>query len=147
VPAHDTRFTEFWRIFGTSQWKSTAFHPQTDGQTERTSRTLEDMLRHYVGPSHHDWDNHLAAAEFAINNSYQESIKTTPFCLNIAEDSTTPMNGCKESKVPAAWKLPTRCGMTLSRQGKRCRTPRIDKSSMRTRNGTPHTSRSVIRSC
>ncbi len=110
VSDRDPRFTgkfmtEFWRILGTSQRKSTAFHPQTDGQTERTNRTLEDMVRHYVGPSHKDWDNHLAAAEFAINNSYQESIKTTPFRLNIAEDPTTPMNVCKESKVPAAWKL------------------------------------------
>jgi len=58
-----------------------------------------------VAPHHTDWDDHLAAAEFAINNSYQESIKTTPFRLNISEDPSTPMNVGKESKVPAAYKL------------------------------------------
>lgn len=110
ISDRDPRFTgkfmtEFLRILGTTQGKSTAFHPQTDGQTERTNRTLEDMLRHYVDASHQDWDTHLAAAEFAINNSYQESIKTTPFRLNIFRDPSTPLTINRDSKVPAAQKL------------------------------------------
>ncbi len=68
ISDRDPRFTgkfmtEFLRILGTTQGKSTAFHPQTDGQTERANRTLEDRLRHYVDASHKDWDTHLAAAE------------------------------------------------------------------------------------
>ena len=50
---------------------STAFHPQTDGQTERVNRSLEDMLRHYVNPMLNDWDDHLDAVEFAVNNAWQ----------------------------------------------------------------------------
>jgi hypothetical protein len=44
---------------------STAFHPQTDGQTERVNRVLEDMLRHYVSSVQDDWDELLDCAEFA----------------------------------------------------------------------------------
>jgi hypothetical protein len=58
---------------------STAFHPQTDGQTERMNRVVEDMIRHYVGPYHDDWDHYLPMVEFAINNAWQRSIENTPF--------------------------------------------------------------------
>ena len=87
---------------------SSSYHPQSDGQTERTNRVLEDMLRHYVGPFHDDWDRHLALAEFAINNSYQESIKNTPFRLNYGRDPKTPLAWTlrsPSSKVPAAEQL------------------------------------------
>jgi hypothetical protein len=69
------------------------------------NRTLEDMLRHYVSPTHTDWDEHLDTAEFAINNGYQESIKTTPFHLNYGVHPKTPMNIDKDDeqmKCPAA---------------------------------------------
>ena len=58
---------------------STAYHPQTDGQTERTNRTLEQFLRQYVSSAQDDWDDYLASAEYAVNNQYQESIKTNSF--------------------------------------------------------------------
>ena len=107
VSDRDPRFkgkfmTEFLRLIGTKQNTSTAFHPQTDGQTERMNRTLEDMLRHYVSSRHDDWDKHLAMAQFAINNAYQESIKTTPFRLNIGKDPKVPTTTGQESKVPNA---------------------------------------------
>ena len=51
---------------------STAFHPQTDGQTERTNRILEDYLRHYISPQQDDWDEWLYLAEFSVNNAWQE---------------------------------------------------------------------------
>ena len=61
VMDRDPRFTNhFWRnlcaIYGTKLALSTAFHPQTDGQTERMNRLLEDVLRHYVSPDQTDWD-------------------------------------------------------------------------------------------
>ena len=65
---------------------STAFHPQTDGQSERTNRTLEDMLRAYTASHQLDWDQNLSAAEFAINNFEQASTKQTPFFLNWHKD-------------------------------------------------------------
>ena len=50
---------------------STAFHPETDGQSERANRTIEEMLRHYVHPLHDDWDRYLPVLKFAHNNSVQ----------------------------------------------------------------------------
>jgi len=58
------------------KWKlSTAYHPQTDGQTERTNRTIEDMLRLFVSPATDDWDQYLPEIQFAINNAWQESVR------------------------------------------------------------------------
>ncbi len=70
------------RSVGTKQSSSTAYHPQTDGQTERVSRVLEDMLRNYVAASQDDWDDKLPAVEFAINNAEHGTTKMSPFMLN-----------------------------------------------------------------
>ena len=69
---------------------STAYHPQTDGQTERVNRTLEDMLRHWCSPDQDDWDQYLKLAEFAYNNAYHESIGDTPFMLAFGQHPYTP---------------------------------------------------------
>jgi hypothetical protein len=58
---------------------STAYHPQTDGQSERTIQTLEDMLRACVIDFGKAWDTHLPLIEFSYNNSYHTSIKAAPF--------------------------------------------------------------------
>ncbi|WMV31122.1 hypothetical protein MTR67_024507 [Solanum verrucosum] len=58
---------------------STAFHPQTDGQAERTIQTLEDMLRACVIDFKGNWDDHLPLIEFAYNNSYHSNIQMTPY--------------------------------------------------------------------
>ncbi|GJW81772.1 putative reverse transcriptase domain-containing protein [Tanacetum coccineum] len=58
---------------------STAYHPQTDGQSERTIQTLEDMLRACVMDFGKGWDRHLPLVEFSYNNSYHTSIKVAPF--------------------------------------------------------------------
>jgi hypothetical protein len=97
ISDRDTKFTsEFWEqlhaILGTKLKFSTAFHPQTDGQTERMNRVLEDMLRHYIDPSQTDWDQHLSIAEFAINNAYHEGMKATPFWLNNFKHPRTPLS-------------------------------------------------------
>lgn len=108
ISDRDTRFTSrFWaalcHILGTRQAMSTAFHPQTDGQTERVNRILEDMLRHYVSPTQDDWDMYLSLVEFAYNNAWQESIRTTPFMLNYGQHPLTPLNrGISRCHVPAA---------------------------------------------
>ena len=81
---------ELFKHLQTHSLRSTAYHPQTDGQTERINRILEDMLRHYVSPTQHDWDVRVHAAEFAYNNSYQESVRTTPFRLVYGEDPIEP---------------------------------------------------------
>ncbi|GKC45858.1 reverse transcriptase domain-containing protein, partial [Tanacetum coccineum] len=64
---------------GTSLDMSTAYHPQTDGQSERTIQTLEDMLRTCVIDFGNGWVKHLPLVEFSYNNSYHASIKAAPF--------------------------------------------------------------------
>src|SRR4051812_39814489 len=80
----DPRFTSgFWRslqrAMGTELHFSTAYHPQTDGQSERTIQLLEDMLRSCVLDFGGSWEDHLDLVEFAYNNSYQASIGMAPF--------------------------------------------------------------------
>ena len=58
---------------------SIAFHPQTDGQSERTIQILEDMLRACVLDLKGSWEKHLPLVEFAYNNSYQASIQMAPY--------------------------------------------------------------------
>ncbi|GJY07215.1 putative reverse transcriptase domain-containing protein [Tanacetum coccineum] len=80
----DSHFTlGFWRslqeALGTNLDMSTAYHPQTDGQSERTIQTLEDMLRACVIDFGSSWDRHLPLVEFSYNNSYHTSIKAAPY--------------------------------------------------------------------
>lgn len=87
VSDRDTRFTsEFWREFckraGVQQRLSTAFHPQTDGQSERMIRVVEEVLRHFVNEQHNDWDTLLPLVCFAINNAKSAATGETPFYLN-----------------------------------------------------------------
>jgi hypothetical protein len=97
ISDRDPRFTShFWtalcKRLGTNLRMSTAHHAQTDGQTERANRTVEDMLRAYVAPYQEDWDEHMVAVEFAYNNSQQTSTKFSPFYLNYGRHPHTPMS-------------------------------------------------------
>ena len=86
----------FWEHFhaahGTQLIRSSAYHPQTDGQTERINQILEDMLRACVLTYNQKWDGCLPLAEFAYNNSYQESIKIAPFEALYGRRCRTPLN-------------------------------------------------------
>ena len=64
---------------GTELQMSSAYHPQMDGQSERTIQILEDMLRAYCMDWGGSWEQYLALAEFAYNNSFQASIGMPPF--------------------------------------------------------------------
>nr|GFA75800.1 putative reverse transcriptase domain-containing protein [Tanacetum cinerariifolium] len=75
--------SNFWRslqnALGTRLDMSTAYHPETDGQSERTIQTLEDMLRACAIDFGKGWVNHLPLVEFSYNNSYHVTIKAAPF--------------------------------------------------------------------
>ena len=86
---------------GTKLKMSTSFHPQTDGQTERVNRMIQEYLRHYVSAEQDDWDELLPLAEFALNDSYQESIGTTPFYLT--DIRTTPQHACYTNLNKGSW--------------------------------------------
>jgi hypothetical protein len=108
VSDRDPRFTsKFWealfKIWGTQLTMSTAYHPQTDGQTERANRTLEDMLRHYIDTTtQDDWDDHLPALEFAYNNSQQASTGHTPFVLAYGQRPRLPLEDALKSLTNCA---------------------------------------------
>jgi hypothetical protein len=78
---------------------SSAYHPQTDGQTERTNQFLEDMLRACALKNSGSWDKSLPYAEFAYNNSYQSSIKMAPLRLCMEESAEHRCFGTKLEKV------------------------------------------------
>jgi hypothetical protein len=70
---------------------SSAYHPQTDGQTERTNQILEDMLRACALQDQSGWDKRLPYAEFSYNNIYQASLKMSPFQALYARSCRTPL--------------------------------------------------------
>jgi hypothetical protein len=97
VSDRDPRFTShFWkelqRLLGTKLAMSTAFHPRTDGQTERANRVIEEVLRHYVANCQDDWDDLLAGVELAINTSKKRSTGMTPFMLSHGREAILPFN-------------------------------------------------------
>ncbi|KAI3695720.1 hypothetical protein L1987_78720 [Smallanthus sonchifolius] len=84
ISDRDSRFTfRFWqtlqRALGTRLDMSRAYHPQTDGQSERAIQTMEDMLRACVIDFGGNWDTHLPLIEFSYNNSYHTSLRCAPF--------------------------------------------------------------------
>ncbi|GJT37536.1 putative reverse transcriptase domain-containing protein [Tanacetum coccineum] len=84
ISDRDSHFTSrFWQsmqsALGTQLDMSTAYHPETDGQSKRTIQTLEDMLRACVIDFGKGWERHLPLVEFSYNNSYHASIKAAPF--------------------------------------------------------------------
>nr|BAL46523.1 hypothetical protein [Gentiana scabra x Gentiana triflora] len=96
VSDRDSRFiSHFWKglqkAFETKTDLSTAFHPQTDGQSERTIQTLEDMLRACVLEVGGSWDDFLSVAEFAYNNSYHASLGMPPFEALYGRKCRTPL--------------------------------------------------------
>nr|GEV88955.1 hypothetical protein [Tanacetum cinerariifolium] len=75
----DTIWKSFNKALGTRLDMSTTYHLETNGQSERTIQTLEDMLRAYVLDFGKGWDKHLPLVEFSNNKSYHTSIKAAPF--------------------------------------------------------------------
>jgi hypothetical protein len=96
VSDRDTRFTSrFWKKFheamGTRLNISTAYHPQTDGQSERTIQTLENMLCACVIDFGGSWDDHLPLIEVSYNNSYHASIGMPPYEALYGRRCRTPV--------------------------------------------------------
>jgi hypothetical protein len=118
ITDRDPRFTgkffaEICRLLGVKQCLSTAYHPQSDGHTERMNRVLEDMLRHYVNPRGTDWDEFLPAVEFAVNSAWQESVRAAPFFLNYGRHPRGPAGPRVQSDVPQARDMRVRLQQAL----------------------------------
>ncbi|WRX11507.1 Integrase zinc-binding domain - like 8 [Theobroma cacao] len=92
VSDRDLRFwPKFQEALETKLKFSTAFHPQTDGQSERIIQTMEDMLRACVMDFLRSWDRHLPLMEFAYNNSFQSSIGMAPYEALYRRKCCTPL--------------------------------------------------------
>eukprot|EP00253_Pinus_taeda_P007492 PITA_07492 len=105
ISDHDVKFTSaFWRTLvegsGTQLNVSTAYHPQTDGQTERVNQVVEDMLRSYVMHQPARWEEYLHRVEFAYNNGYYASLQMSPFEVLYGRKCRTPSSwGGLEDKL------------------------------------------------
>jgi transposase InsO family protein len=91
-----SQFTSsFWKSFHENMDAklkySSSYHPQTDGQTERTNQVMEDMLRACALQHGSSWDKSLPYAEFSYNNSYQASLKMSPFEALYGRKCRTPL--------------------------------------------------------
>ncbi|TYH01630.1 hypothetical protein ES288_A09G074600v1 [Gossypium darwinii] len=96
ISNRDPRFTSrFWKklqeALGMKLNFSTAFHPQTDGQSKRVIQILEDMLRCCVLEFEGSWEKYLPLVEFAYNNSHQSSIKMAPYEALYGRKCRTPL--------------------------------------------------------
>ena len=92
-----TQFTSyFWQqlheALGTHLKFSSAYHPQIDGQTKRSNQILKDMLRACALQDQFGWDKRLPYAEFSYNNSYQASLKMSPFEALYGRNCRTPLH-------------------------------------------------------
>lgn len=97
VSDRDPKFaSNFWKGlfkgFGTNLNMSTAYHPQTDGQTERVNQVIEDMLRMYVMDQPSKWEDYLHLVEFAYNNGHHASLKMSPFEALYGIKCNTPIS-------------------------------------------------------
>ncbi|KAE8260696.1 hypothetical protein A4X09_0g7746 [Tilletia walkeri] len=95
VSDRDPRFkSSFWqslmKLLGVKLNISSAYHAQTDGQTERTNRTLEHILRPYCSYQKDNWDELLPMAEFAVNNAPSATTGVSPFQANYGRHPRTP---------------------------------------------------------
>jgi transposase InsO family protein len=97
VSDRGTQFVaRFWEqlheSLGTKLIRSSSYHPQIDGQTERVNQIVEDMLRASIMHFDKSWDKCLSLAEFSYNNSYQASLKMAPFEALYGRRCRTPLN-------------------------------------------------------
>ncbi len=100
----DSKFTsKFWKAFvdmlGIKLKMSTAFHPETDGQTERANRIIQDCLRHYVNFEQNNWDELLSPIEYVLNSCKQLSTNYTPFELDYGRKIRYPTDLLLETQL------------------------------------------------
>lgn len=81
-----------WRNLGTNLKFSSSYHPQTDGQSEVTNRSLGNLLRSYVGKNIRQWDLILAQVEFAYNRSVSQTTGHSPFEIVYGQNPISPLD-------------------------------------------------------
>jgi len=99
---------ELNRMLGIESKMSTAFYPQTDGQTERVNQELEQYLRMFIDHRQEQWPEWLGTAEFAYNNKAYSSTRMSPFKANYGQDLRMGFKGKKKGKYERAEKFVTK---------------------------------------
>jgi len=99
---------ELNRILGIESKLSTAFYPQTDGQTERVNQELEQYLRMFINHRQEQWPDWLGTAEFAYNNKMHSSTKVSPFKANYGQDPRMGFEIRRKGKYEGAEKFVTK---------------------------------------
>lgn len=89
---NNTLTNELWRHLGVRQALSSAFHPQTDGQTERANQSVEELLRHYTRAEQDKWDDYLFLVEFALNSHVNKATGFSPFQLVMGYNPASPFD-------------------------------------------------------
>ena len=97
ISDRDPKFTSrFWRALwkklGTELKMSTAFRPQTDGQTERVNLVLQEYLRNYVNADQTDWADYISMAEFSYNNTKRSGTGFSPFKVVSGTEPLSPID-------------------------------------------------------
>lgn len=101
-------FSSLMKLVGSKMTPSTAYHPKTDGLTERTNQTLESYLRAYCSYQQDDWVDYLPLAEFAFNNAINSSTQVSPFYANLGYHPNFDFALSEPSSNPAASELAER---------------------------------------
>ena len=96
---------ELNNLLGIQTKLSTAYHPQTDGQTERINQELEQYLRVFIDHRQEQWLDWLEMAEFTYNNKIHVATKTSPFKANYGQDPRMGFEGRRKGKYEAAGKF------------------------------------------
>ena len=96
---------ELNNLLGIQTKLSTAYHPQTDGQTESVNQELEQYLRVFIDHRQEQWPDWLGTAEFAYNNKIHTATKTSPFKANYGQDPRMGFEGRRKGKYEAAGKF------------------------------------------
>jgi len=96
---------ELNNLLGIQTKLSTAYYPQTDGQTERINQELKQYLRVFIGHRQEQWLDWLGTAEFTYNNKIHTATKTLPFKVNYGQDPRMGFEGRRKGKYKAAGKF------------------------------------------
>jgi hypothetical protein len=117
ISDRDSLFTsKFWKrlhkLLGTELRMSSAYHPQTDGATERANRTMTQMIRQCVRPDQKDWVMKLPAVEFAINSARSSTTGFSPFQLNYGKNPNS-MIWTAEDEFPGVQKFAERMKLAI----------------------------------
>jgi transposase InsO family protein len=144
-PRWKSSFWAHWfSLLGIQTNMSTAYHPQTDGQTERTFRTLEEVLHHYIDPSHSSWESFLPWVELSVNSSIQlspskqhhsystmDGESSSPFDLGLPDIHQHVGQPFRSGSHPGSG---TQHRLVLLRQGNACNQHKIGTSTLLTPN-------------